>query len=299
MRAIALLPAATEIIVALGGLDRLAGITHECNHPPVVRGRPRVTTNAVNPAWSAAEIDAAVRAHAAAGRSLFRLDEALVARLEPDVIFTQAICDVCAIAESDVRALSARLPSAPDVVTLRGDSFDGVFGDIQRVGDAIGLPDEAHELVLGLRARLRRVHELLKRARAPRPRTMVIEWLDPLFVAGHWIPEMVRRAGGQPLLVQPGEHSRTSSVREIEDFAPEVVLIAPCGFGIDRAARDGQAMLGDEAWAWSRDRRLWALDGNALTSRPGPRVVNGVETMARILHPALFPLPSPSDALPL
>lgn len=299
MRAIALLPAATEIIVALGGFDRLAAVTHECNHPACVRSLPRVTRNAVNPAWSAGEIDAAVRRHAAEGRSLFRLDAALVAQLEPDVILTQAICDVCAIAESDVRSLAHRLPSRPEVVTLRSDSFDGLFADIRRVGDAIGLPDEAEELILGLQSRLRHVHDTLKRARAPRPRAMVIEWLDPVFVAGHWIPEMVRRAGGVHLLVQPGEHSRTSHVREIQDFAPEVLIFAPCGFGLDRAVRDAQALLSQSEWVWARERVVWAMDGNALTSRPGPRVVNGVETMARMLHPDLFPPPSPSDALPL
>ncbi|HSA57546.1 MAG TPA: ABC transporter substrate-binding protein [Gemmatimonadaceae bacterium] len=296
MRAIALLPAATEIIAALGGLDRLVGVTHECDHPPAVRHLPRVAASVVDPAWSAAQIDAAVREQASMGAPLFRLDEALIARLEPDVIFTQAVCDVCAVSESDVRALATRLPSAPSVVTLRADSFDGVFADIERVGEAIGLPEEAVELVMGLRTRLGRVHDTLRRAHAPRPRAMVIEWLDPVFVAGHWVPEIVRRAGGVPLLVQPGEHSRTSTPREVQAFAPEVLLIAPCGFRIERAARDARATLASEDWHWTRDRRVWALDGNGLTSRPGPRLVNGVETVARIFHPDLFPPPSAADA---
>jgi iron complex transport system substrate-binding protein len=293
MRVVALLPAATEIVCALGASDRLAGITHECDDPGSPRRIPRVTRSAITAGAAAARVDAEVRERSAAGASVFELDEDTIASLAPDLLITQALCDVCAVSEGDVRALAARLPHAPPVLTLSATTIDGVFADIGRIGDALGLPDEALELELGLRHRLRRVHETLKRARAPRPRVAVIEWTDPVFVAGHWVPEMVRRAGGVDVMARAGTHSVTSSAAGIGETDPECLLVAPCGCPLDRASVEARALLARDEWQWARGRAVWAVDANAFTSRPGPRVVAGVEVIARILHPTLF---SPLDS---
>lgn len=299
MRVVSLLPAATEIVAALGAVDRLVGITHECDYPPAVTSRTRVTRSAIDASATAAGIDAEVRSRAVAGDALFTLDAERIAALAPDVILTQAVCEVCAVREGDVRALAARLAPSPRVVTLAGTTIDGVMADITNVGGALGLHDEAEELVLGLRARLRAVHETLKRARAPRPRVIVVEWTDPVFVAGHWTPEMVRRAGGEHLLVRAGEHSRAVTIDELRAAAPEVVILAPCGYSLERARDEAATLLTHHAWTWAATLPVWVIDGNALTSRPGPRVVRGVELMARLFHPALFSPIFHAAALPL
>ena len=167
---------------------------------------------------------------------------------------------------------------------------------MRRVGDAIGRRAEADALIASSTARMRRVHETLKAARAPRPRVAVIEWIDPLFVAGHWSPELVRRAGGIDVLAEPGAHSVQIDVDAVRAADPEVLLFAPCGFDVGRAAREACALLETEAWRWARGRAAWALDGNALTSRPGPRLVDAIEVMAAIFAPDLFEAPAGSYA---
>jgi iron complex transport system substrate-binding protein len=294
MRIVTLLPAATEIVAALGAGHQLVGVTHECDYPRAVGDRPRVTASAVDAHAAPGEVDAAVAALAAGGGAIFTLDEAAIARLAPDVVFTQALCDVCAVSEDDVRALAARLAPPPRVVTLGGSTLAGVFDDVRRAGDALGRGDEAAALVAALEARLRRVHETLKAARAPRPRVAVIEWTEPVYAAGHWVPEMVRRAGGVDVLATPGEHSRPRALAEVEAADPEVVVIAPCGYDAPRAAAEAARVLARPEWAWARGRAVWALDANALVSRPGPRLVDGVEALAALLAPSLFP-PPPAD----
>jgi len=291
---VSLLPAATEIVAALGALDQLVGVTHECDHPADVARRPRVTSSAVDRDAASDAIDAEVRALASAGAAVFTLDIALVASLAPDVLLTQSVCDVCALPESEVdRAVSA-LAVPPAVVSLGGTTLDGVWDDVRRVGDAIGQRERADALIASLGARMRRVHETLKAARAPRPRVAVIEWLDPLFVAGHWSPELVRRAGGVDVLAAPGVHSVQIDVAAARAAEPDVLLFAPCGFDVERSAREAATLLGTDAWRWARDRAAWALDGNSLTSRPGPRLVDAIEVMAAIFAPELFP-EAPTD----
>jgi iron complex transport system substrate-binding protein len=295
-RVVSLLPAATEIVAALGALDQLVGVTHECDHPSGAMHLPRVTASAVDRDATSAAIDADVRALASSGAPVFTLDAALVAALAPRVLLTQSVCEVCALPESEVdRALSA-LADTPAVVSLGGTTLDGVWDDVRRVGDAIGRSVEAEALIASSTARIRRVHDTLKAARAPRPRVVVIEWIDPLFVAGHWTPELVRRAGGIDVLAEAGAHSVQVDVRAIRDADPEVLLFAPCGFGVGRAAREASALLETEPWRWARDRTAWALDGNSLTSRPGPRLVDAIEVMAGILAPSLFDAPAESYA---
>jgi iron complex transport system substrate-binding protein len=295
-RVVSLLPAATEIVAALCGASQLVGITHECDYPAETAQLPRVTSSAVDRDASSVEIDAEVRELSATGAPVFALDAALLATLAPQVLLTQSLCDVCALPESEVDRAVAALPTSPTVLSLGATTLEGVWTDIRRVGAAIGRSAEADALVASLEARMRHVHETLKAARAPRPRVAVIEWLDPLFVAGHWSPELVRRAGGIDVLAEPGAHSVQIAVDAVREAAPDVVLFAPCGFDVDRAAREAGALLATDEWSWARGIECWAMDGNSLTSRPGPRLVDAIETMASIFAPSLFAQPRASYA---
>jgi iron complex transport system substrate-binding protein len=296
MRVVSLLPGATEIVAALGAESQLAGISHECDYPPSVTRLPRVTASAVARDANSGDIDTVVRKLVAEGRPVFAIDADQLRRLAPSVILTQSLCDVCAVSEGDVRDIATVLDPAPLIVPLTGTTLAGVWDDIRRIGAALARDAEANELLERLDARIRRVHETLKAARAPRPRVAVIEWLDPLFAAGHWTPELVKRAGGIDVLAQPGAHSVTIDLGAVRDATPDVIVFAPCGFNVDRAEREAAALLASDEWAWARSVECWAIDGNALTSRPGPRLADAIETMASILAPACFDPPSPAYA---
>ncbi|HUQ81015.1 MAG TPA: ABC transporter substrate-binding protein, partial [Gemmatimonadaceae bacterium] len=225
MRVVSFLPSATEIVAALGHLDDIVGISHECDYPPSVRSRDVVTSSAIDSKARPGEIDAAVRDFVDTGRPLYDVCAERVAELAPDVMVTQIVCDVCAVSEGDVRALAARLLPQPEVVTLGATTLDGIFDDIRSVASALGVTDRAAALIDAARARMRAVHETLKAARAPRPRVAVIEWTDPVFAAGHWVPEMLSRAGGEDVLAKPGEHSTTRTLDEVRAADPEIILI--------------------------------------------------------------------------
>lgn len=299
MRVVSLLPSATEMVAALGALEHLVGVTHACDHPPVVASRARVTASAVSGQEAPGVVDAQVRAIAAAGTPLYTLHEERIRTLHPDLLLTQALCEVCAVSETDVRALAARLDPPPRVLTLSATSLDGVLEEIALVGEALDRRDEAEEFLAGARDRMRRVHETLKKAKAPRPRVAVVEWGDPIYVAGHWVPEMVRRAGGVDVAAKPGEHSVIVELVALRAADPEVILIAPCGYDLSRSVSEGERLLALDEWAWARDRRVWAVDANAFASRPGPRLVDGIECFARIFNPALFSPNEPAFAQPL
>lgn len=288
MRVISLLPSATEIVASLGGMEHLVGVTHACDHPSVVDSRVRVTRTAIDDRAAPGVIDAQVREITQSGAPLYTLHEDRIRALHPDLILTQALCEVCAVMEGDVRALASQLDPVPRVITLSATSLDGVLDDIRTVGDAIDLSDEADEFLAGARARMEFVHVTLKTAKAPRPRVAVIEWGDPIYAAGHWVPEMVRRAGGVDVLAKPGEHSVVVSIDAVREADPEVILIAPCGFDLDRSVAEGERLLSLAEWAWASDRLVFAVDANALASRPGPRLVDGVEVFARLFNPSLF-----------
>ena len=296
MRVVSFLPSATEIVAALGHLDDVVGVSHECDYPPVVRSREVVTSSALDSRATPGAIDTAVRGFVDEGRALYEVREDRVRALTPDVLVTQVVCDVCAVSEGDVRLLATRLSPRPAVVTLGATTLDGIFDDIRRVADALGAAERADALIDRARARMRAVHETLKAARAPRPRVAVIEWTDPVFAAGHWVPEMVYRAGGIDVLAEPGERSTTRTIEQVRAANPDVILVAPCGFDLGRAATDAERALSTEEWSWARATPAWALDANSFLSRPGPRVVDGIELLARILHPALFGAPSQSAA---
>lgn len=288
MRIISLLPAATDIVALLGAADQLVGVSHECDAVGMRASTPRVTSTAI-PDGSAQSVDAAVRSRSAIGEALYDLDRDLIRALGPDLLLTQAVCDVCAVHESDVRSLAARLDPSATVITLAATTLDGVLADIERVACGVGLGDLGAAAVAALRERLADVHNRLRAALAPRPRVAVIEWPGPVFVAGHWVPDMVRRAGGHDVVGRSGVHSTVVSGRAIEAADPEILFVAPCGYDAARARQAADALLLETEWAWARDRPVWALDANTLTSRPGPALIRGVEVLAAALHPSLFP----------
>lgn len=288
MRVVSLLPAGTEMVAALGALEHLVGITHECDFPPVVGSRARVTSSLVDGRAAAGAVDRAVRDRAGRGEALFAVHGRRIAALHPEIILTQAVCDVCAVSEAEVRALAATLSPPPAVVTLGGTTLDGVLEDVVRVAAALGVPDEGQELLAGFRARLRAVHGALQEAQAPRPRTAIIEWIDPVHAAGHWAPEMIHRAGGTDALMTPGAHSMPITPDAVRAADPEIVIVAPCGYDLARAEASAREIRGSAAWTWLGGRQLWAMDANGLVSRPGPRLIDGIEVLARIFHPSLF-----------
>jgi iron complex transport system substrate-binding protein len=296
VRVVSFLPSATEIVAALGYADAIVGISHECDYPPGVSDRDVVTASAIDSRAAPGEIDVAVRGFVDAGRALYDVREERVRALAPNVMVTQVVCDVCAVNADVVRNLATRLAPRPEVVTLGATTLDGIFDDIRRVAGALGAADRADELITAARARMRAVHDRLEAARAPRPRVAVIEWTDPIFAAGHWVPEMVSRAGGIDALARPGERSTTRTMEAVRRANPDVILIAPCGFDLARASTDADQVLASDDWSWARETPVWAADANSYLSRPGPRVVDGIELLAQILHPTLFGTPGPSAA---
>jgi len=281
MRVVSLLPAATEIVAALGGVGRLVGVSHECDFPPEVRSLPRVTRIRVDPAMPSSAIDRVMAEAKRTGVSPVEVDVNLVAHLRPDLLIGQSVCDVCAVGEGELARLVTTLMPTPWVVTLHAHTLDQVFLDIRKVGEALELRDEAEELDAGLRYRLRRVS--VRTARLPKPRVLVLEWLDPPYVAGHWVPDLVTVAGGQDVGSAPGEPSRPRPWDELAALAPDVVVVALCGFDIPRAQAELAAVTDPQARALL-GRRVEFLDGNAYTSRPGPRLVDAADILARLIH---------------
>ncbi len=288
MRVVSLLPAATEIVAFLGASEHLVGITHECDYPDVVASRARVTRSAIPHSSDPAVIDAAVKRLTGDGHALFTLDEARIRALHPDVLFTQALCDVCAIRETDVQELAQRLSPPPRVVTLGGTTLEGIYEDVNAVARALDAEDDAEELLAGLRDRVKHVHDSLAAARAPRPRVALVEWTSPVYIAGHWGPEQIKRAGGVDVLGNAGQHSVAVAMEPLIAAEPEYVLIAPCGYSLQAATVEARGLLSRPEWAWLAGRQVWALDANGLVSRPGPRLVDGIEAMARIFNPMQF-----------
>ena len=293
MRIVSLLPSATEIIGALGLEDELVGVTHECDHPPFARALPKVTNTLIRTDASSAEIDRLVREKLDGKSALYTLNMDELERLRPDLIVTQALCDVCAVAESEVKNAACTLPGMPRVINLEPETLDEVLDCIHTVGDAAGISDRAGRVVRELRTRVNSVVERGKRAES-RPRVALLEWLDPPFSTGHWNPELVRLAGGDDGLGRAGHKSRTLQWREVTDWQPEVVLISCCGFTAERTM-DEVGLLHDvpgwDALPAVRHNRVFVTDGSAYFSRPGPRLVDSLELLAHVIHPDLHPLP--------
>jgi iron complex transport system substrate-binding protein len=274
MRVITLLPAATEIVAALGGAAHLVGISHECDYPPAVQRLPRVTASSIDIHAPGAEIDAEVRRLNAAGRPVIGIDSDLLRRLAPDLVITQGLCDVCAVVDGEVHRLASALEPAPRVLSLEAGNLDGIFTDIRRVGQALDLEDEAEELVLGLKSRLTKLRATHS---SKLVRVLCVEWLEPLYLAGHWVPELVAAAGGHDVGARVGSHSTRREWRELSDLDPDHVIVMLCGFGIARARAELDALRDSEALDFLRTVPVSIIDGNAYTSRPGPRVVDGAD----------------------
>ncbi len=280
MRVITLVPAATEIVAALGGAEQLVAISHECDHPPSVSGLPRVTVTAIDPEAPSARIDAEVRRLRQEGRPVIAVDAEQLTRLAPDLIIAQDLCEVCAVADGEVYRLAAALGSTPTVLSLQARTLRGIWEDIHRVATALDLEAEADELVSGLDDRLRR----LQAGRTDRrPRVLCVEWLEPLYLAGHWVPEMVTAAGGEDVGAVPGCHSARHRWEEVQRLRPDIVIVMLCGFGVSRATAELDALAPALIEVLS-GTEVWVLDGNAYSSRPGPRVVDGVERLQAALQ---------------
>jgi iron complex transport system substrate-binding protein len=275
---VSLLPGATEMIVALGARDQLVGISHECDWPPEIQSLPRVTATPIDPARSSGEIDRAVREAVAAGRAVIGIDADALRRLAPDLIVTQVLCDVCAVADGEAIRLAEAMTPAPQVIALEGKTLRGVWDDIRNLGAAIGRLDDGEALTKRLE---REVAEITAHTNgAARPRVVAIEWLDPLFVAGHWVPEMIAAAGGVDVGAVPGSHSVVHEWDAIMRLEPDLVFVILCGFDERRAWAELAAITDSTARDWLASRRVVVLDGNAYTSRPGPRLVDGMRLMA-------------------
>ena len=280
MRIVSLLPSTTEILFAIGAGDDVVGVTFECDHPREARTRTIVSTSAMPEGLPPAEIDAFVASAMARGEDLYRLDEGALAGLDADLVVTQDLCAVCAVDVSVVDDALAHLGCTAEVLTIDPHTMDEVFDSIGVLGTATGHEAEASELVAGLRARLAAVRRRV--ADRARPRVMLLEWTDPPFAPGHWVPEMIEAAGGEALLGTAGEKSRRVTWEQIHAADPEVVVVAPCGF--DRA---GSQRLADELVAGGTlpdGVPVHAVDANAAWARPGTRLVDGVEELAALLH---------------
>ncbi len=291
-RIVSLLPSATEIVCALGLGEQLVGVTHECDYPPFVRGLPKVTRTLIPHDASSREIDAQVRERLTSARALYTLDMPVLGGLRPDLIVTQALCDVCAVAEAEVTAAACGLPGQPKVVNLEPTCLADVFECLRVVGDAAGVLERAKAVVLSLQARVQAVTERTAGI-GERVRTILLEWIDPPFCSGHWSPELVRLAGGVELIGREGQPSRTVPWEEIVCADPDVLMIACCGFDVERTRRD-LPVLAKYPGFWElscvRARCVYLADGSAYFSRPGPRLVDSLEILADVLYPSLQPL---------
>jgi iron complex transport system substrate-binding protein len=280
-----MLPAATEIVAALGAVDQLVGISHECDYPDTVRELPRVTATPIDVQQPGALIDAEVRRLSHAGQPVIGIDLAHLRRLAPDLIITQNLCEVCAVSDGQVHRLSTAVDAPPRVLSLGARDLEGIWTDVRTVGSALDLEDQAEALVAGLESRIAAL-----RARTPErtSRVLCIEWLDPLYIAGHWIPELVSAAGGRDVGAQPGNHSARANWSELPKLLPDHIVVMLCGFGLERARAELDALHDPTALELMQQVPTWIIDGNAFTSRPGPRVVDAAE----LIHSAIAGKPS-------
>ena len=294
MRIASLVPSATEMLFALGLGDRVVAVTHECDYPPGAEQLPHLTRSVIPEGLGSAEIDEAVRARTSRGESLYELDEDVLAELDVDLIVTQAVCEVCAVSFDDVLAVSKRLPTAPEVISLDPSTLGEVLADVPRLAQAAGAPEEGERLVAEAGARLDAVAVAVEDG--TRPRVVALEWLDPIYIGGHWVPQMIELAGGEDALGLPGEKSRTADWGEVEAAAPDVVVSMPCGYYAEQAAAE---TMRQRERLGALGARVFAVDAAAYFSRPGPRLVEGIELLAHVLHPDRVEAPPPGRMVEL
>ena len=292
LRIVSFLPSATEMACALGLSDQLAGVTHECDYPPEVVGKPVVVRNALPiETMSQSQVDLAVGQRMRDGLSLYEVDEKLLQELAPDLILTQNLCQVCAPSGNEVSQAVNLLPKKPQILWLTPRSLEEIFGNLRELGEATDRAKEAEELIAAGRARLEKT-AALTRDLSQRPRVFCMEWLDPVYCSGHWVPEMVKLAGGLDALARAGEDSVRVPWDDVVRWAPEVLIVTPCGFSLEKVIEQAQQLSGYPGWSdlpAVREGRVYGVDANSYFARPGPRVVDGTELLAHLIHPELFP----------
>ena len=290
-RIVSFLPSATEMACALGLIDQLVGITHECDYPPEVRGKTIVVRNALPiESMSQSEIDVAVAQRMRDGLSLYQVDEALLRKLAPDLILTQNLCQVCAPSGNEVAQVLKVLPQQPEILWLTPKSLDEIFANMRELGAATGRSKEAEQLIAAGRERLERITAVTS-ALTEHPRVFCMEWLDPVYCSGHWMPEMVAIAGGVDGLGRAGADSVRIPWSDVLEWAPEVLIITPCGFSLDKVIEQTGALFDYPGWSELpavRNDRVYAVDANSYFARPSLRVVEGTELLAHLIHPDLF-----------
>jgi iron complex transport system substrate-binding protein len=294
VRICSLVPAATEVLFALGLGDSVVGVTHECDWPPEAEGRPRVTASLVQTGdLGSAEIDRAVAEAAGNGRPLYAIEEDVWAEIDADVVVTQELCEVCAVPAGQVTESVRARPLDVEVLDYSPSTLDGILDTITGLGNRLGAEGAGEEVVSGMRARLERVRAALGGVESS-PRVFVTEWLEPPYSAGHWVPDVVAASGGTDVAGMSGEPSHRMRWTDVAALEPDAVVLAPCGFDLDRTLSEvvpldlSANLLGTSA---RQESRVFAVDANATLSRPGPRVVDGVEVLAHLLHPDAYPDP--------
>ncbi|QCW03232.1 ABC transporter substrate-binding protein [Natrinema pallidum] len=300
MRIVTTLPSATETVAALG--CEPVGVSHECDYPPSAASAPAVTSSRIDAAGSSGEIDQQVLETADTEAGVYDIDIETLAALEPDVIVTQGMCDVCAVDVAVIEDAVDRIAVEPEIVTTDPHSVGDVLGDLERIGHAIGREDRAREVRRDLESRIEAVRNRAADSDAEdRPRVAVFDWTEPVMIAGHWTAELVDWAGGEYGLAAVGERSRPREWDEIRAYDPEVVLVAPCGFGLAQTARNTTDLTERDGWSdltAVQEGRVWAMDGDQYLNRPGPRLVDTLEALAPIVQPALFDGPAADIAVP-
>jgi len=291
VRIVSFLPSATEMACALGLGEQLVGITHECDYPTEVEGKPVVVRNVLPiETMSQPEIDAAVTQRMRDGLSLYQVDEKLLQELAPDIIITQDLCQVCAPSGNEVTQALNLLPKEPQILWLTPKSLEEIFDNLRELGQATDRLSEAEELIGACRARLEKIGSVTRNLSQP-PRVFCMEWLDPVYCSGHWMPEMVEIAGGVDALARKGTDSVRIPWNDVLEWKPEVLIITPCGFNLDRVIEQTPQLFAYPGWSELpavRDGRVYAVDANSYFARPGPRVVDGTELLAHLIHPELF-----------
>lgn len=297
MKIYSFIPSATEIVYALGLGDQLCGVTHECDYPPEAKGRPVAIRSLMDTSrLSQIEIDAMVVESMSHGHGLYTIDEALLRENPPDVVITQELCDVCSVSLRDVLSTTSALSKSCLVVSLKPRGLSGVLEDIITVGRACGAESAAEDLRKSLQARIDRVRDRAKDL--DRPRVFCVEWFDPVFASGHWVPEMVGIAGGEDALGIAGRDSRRIPWDAVVAYDPQVLVLMPCGFDVERTAVDVPLLARNEGWSSIRAVKagsVFATNGSAYFSRPGPRLVDGLELLSRMIHPEVFGDEMPSE----
>lgn len=292
LRIASLLPSATEIVCAVGAADELVGISHECDFPPSVVSRPVLTRARLRPVRSSGEVDAEVRSLLQNALAVYEVEIDRLRETHPDVIVTQDLCDVCAVSLDDVRAAVARLGlQGVRIVNLHPSRLEDIWNDMTRVAGALGRADEGALVVERLRARVQEVHARARQA-PTRPRVLAVEWLDPIMIGGMWMPELIALAGGTAMVTAAGEHAPTLSLEALQSLDPDVLVIKPCGFSLDRTLEEVgllKTSLPWDRWRCVREGRVFVSDGNAYFNRPGPRIVESLEVLASCVHPSIFP----------